>query len=660
MLVAMRKHTKVVFWIIIILLVPAFAVFYVPRVFRATGHDVKYGSIYGKTISVRHFYEARDAEYRALSDFYFALVALAYRKPQYDFLRARRDVYLAQLAAIEGFRGEMLTLDEAREQIKRRFTDRQTGEYDEAAYKKRLREVGMTDEEYVAEVRDNMKIERYQVLPALMGQDEWGQRRQRDMTWMRLMLSHEAERLGIPVTDEEVLDYLTLICPGENGTIDEERYAERLRDVHKARASYEQEIRTTIRIAKLQRMVLDSVKAPEPTVTERFNEQYRTFKLAYHLEPYGPLMEPAALRDDEVLAFYVRNRGWNEELQIEPRVAVLYVLVETKAFEPEAQVEDKQVRDYYEAHRQAFTDADGVALPYEMCEKQVRATVVKQEAEKLARGEASRVFLVNSPVRLIQEAAKRGYPVHSTPLFGKEGRMDDVIADDEEDFRDAAFALQPGEVSAHAVKVKQGWCVLSATRVTPAPQGVKHRPFSEVAAVARTEAARERARDLAREVSDGLFERVEKLMSDEQIGFLDACDRLDIGVTQTGFLGKEAKEVPGLEEAHGLLTRAALPEDRIEYLLTASDRPAKIFYVLDVEEGALFFNVLERRDPDASVRAQKEPEFAKDVVRRSLQGVAYDEWQRALLAVAKIRDLAEEQRQAAQQRQQTAGGGLGQ
>ena len=661
MLIALRKHTKVVFWIIIILIVPAFVVFYVPRAFRATGHDAKYGSLFGKTVTMRGFYGARDAEYRALTDFIIALRGLDYRKPQYDFMRARRDVYLAQIA--KGFRREMVSLEQIRERLRQQYTDRETGEYDEAAYKRHLREIGMTDEAYVAEVRDNVKVEYQRVRPVLMGEDESGWQAQRAVTWMRLMLAHEAERLGIPVTDEEVLDYLALICPGENGAIDEELYAQRLRDARQARASYEREIRTTIRIAKLQRMILDSVKAPGQEVTERFNEEYRTYKLAYHLEPCEPLMEPAALREDEVLAFYVKNRGWNEELKVKPRVAVLYVLVETKAFESKVQVEDKQVRDYHEAHREAFTDADGVPLPYEMCEKQVRATVVEHEAEKLARAEASRLFLVHSPVRLIQEATRRGYRVHHTPLFGQEGEIDGVITDDEESFREIAFALEPGQVSTRAVKVKQGWCVLSPTRVAPAPQGVKHRPFSEVADAARTEAARDRARDLAREVSEGLFERIEQLMSDEQIGFLDACDRLGLDVTESGFLGKDDKEIPGIEEAQGLIVRGSYPEEEVEYLLTKTKTPAKLFYVLDVEEGTLFFNVLERRDPDPNLRAKEEPKFADEVVLRSLQGVAYEEWLRAVYLRAGIVDLAEEQRQAQEQRQQqqerTGGGGLG-
>lgn len=679
MLIAMRKHTKAIFWIILILIIPAFVVLYLPRQFRRPGRSLRYGSMFGKTVKLKDFGRARDAELRALSDFFRALGTMDYRKPQYDFLRVRRDLALMSFAAYEErlrqreamlalYTGraprpvDLVPLERARELLKQGFTDRETNEYNEAAYRERLRKVGMTDEEYVAEYRDNLSVFD-QVLPVLRGEGERGWDLQRLATWQRLVLAHEADRLGIPVSDEEVVNYLYLICPGEDGTIDEERYAARLRWAGQPRAAYEREIRATIRIAKLQWMILGSVKAPEQDVTDRFTKRYTTFKLAYHLEPYEPLMEPEALRDDEVLAFYVKNRGdpfYADGFRIAPRVAVMYVLVEAKAFDSKVEVPDDELRAYYETHRDAFADADGVPLPYEMCAKAVRAAVVEahypREAEKLARAEASRLFSVSSPVRLIQEAAKRGYEVQHTPLFGEEGEIDGLIGEDEELFRDTALGLEAGEVS-RLVAVKQGWCVLSPTQVVP-DASARQRPRDEVLRVARIEAARDRASKLAREVAIGLFEQVKELMDEEGIGFLEACGRLGLEVTETGFLGRDDEELPGLENGRDLIGRASMGE-RVDELIAEGLVNTRDAYVRDlVDEGTVFFSVLETRAPDASVQAKKGPGFAGEVVLRSLQSEAYGEWLQALVAKAAIVDEQEEQRQAEQERLRTQEGRL--
>jgi hypothetical protein len=651
MLGAFRKHTKVFFWIIILLLVPSLGVLYwVPRALERTGPGSKYGEMFGRTVTMDEFREALSAELDALGDFGRALETMAYRKPQYDFLRARRDVLLA-LAG----QSQVLSSEQAREALRQYFTDPETDQYDAAAYQRRLRETGLSDEAYLADFADDLKLRYGFVYPALRPEDEQGLQRQRLVMWQRLVLAYEAQRLGIPVSDDEVLNYLTLICPGEGGTVDQEAYSERLRERGMNRAEFERMLRTTIRIAKLQRMILGSVKVPQAQVKAFFDQRYQTYKLAYHFEPAESLMQPEALRDDEVLAFYVGHRTL-EAFQIKPEVAVMYVLVEAKAFYPQVNVPDTELQAYYEAHQQEFAAEDGTTPPYAECAEPVRAAVraavVKanhaREADRLARTEASRLFQVTSPVLLIQEAAKHGYEVHQTPLFGQEGPIDGIIGEDEKTFRNTAFGLKLGTVS-RLIKVAQGWCVLEPTQKVPDIRRTK--PFSEVVELARTEAARAQARWLAYQVSLDLFDRVEKTKKDEGIGFVQACSRLGIDVTETDPLGMDDEEVPGLGDRGELVYQAAMAERS----LADGHSPAEV-YVVSLEKGTAFFNVLETLPPGARVWAEKGPQFT-DQVLRSLRAEAYGEWFEELWTKAEIRDFNEQSRRAAQAAQQGQAGG---
>ncbi len=673
MLGAFRKHTKIIFWAIIIILVPAFAVLYVPRALQPTGERARQGTVFGQGVTRGTFRQALTAEVGAANDFSIALETFAYRKPQYDFLRVRRELALAAIAQHEAmlrqrerlyallYTGErprpveIVSVEVARESLKARFTDPETGEYDEAAYAERRRALGMTDEEYLAEFRDNLKVLWAEVWPLLRAEDQavrW--QYQRRATWRRLILAHEARRLGIPVSDEDVRNYLYLLFPGDDGTIDQERYTARLRASELDRGAFEREVRTTIRIATLQRMVLNAVKAPAQDVTERFDQRYTTYTIAYHFEPYEALMEPDTLRDDEVLDFYMTSRGWLEDYHIAPKVAVMYVLVETKSAYPKVEVPDETLTAYYEAHTEAFAAEDGTPRPYEECADEVRAAVIEadrdllREADKLARADASRMFSVATPVRLIQQAARCGYEVHHTPLFDEEGEIDGNIAADEEAFREAVFEPRPGTVSRMApgdvsgpIKVKQGWCVLSPTYTAPDIE-TRHRPLDEALAVARTELARERARRVAHELAAGLFEEVEEVMTGEEIGFLDACSKLHIGVTQAGPFDAQAEELPGLEDAARVIFRASKAEE----MLADGFRQPKDVYLVLLEQGSVFFNVLDTQGPDAHARAEQGPPFTEQVLR-SLRGESYAEWFQELEARAAVDDYAEALRQEA-------------
>jgi len=662
MLVAFRKHTKLIFWIILVLIIPAFVLLYIPQAFKRTGGQIKYGTMFDRTITLDEFQKAYNAEYTALGDFLRGLDSMDYLKPQYAFLRVQRELFLAaverqELDLVERMRmyamytgqappsAERVSLEDAREILRLRFTDPETDKYDETAYKTRLKELGISDERYVAEFHENEKIRRsMERLPL-----EY-------YTWQRLMLAHEAERLNIPVSDQEVLNYLYLAAPGEGGTIDQERYNARLAHLRQSRREYEDDVRTTIRVAKLTQMVFDSARPPAREVADSFTKRYTTYKIAYHLEPHEPLMEPDALREDEVLSFFVNNLGNFEEFQVTPKVAVMYVLVESKGFYPEVEIPEAALTDYYKAHADEFAADDGTVPTFDECAAAVRAAVIAakpeylRETERLARAEAARKFLVATPVRLIQEATKRGQELHQTSLFGKEGVIDAVIAEDEEAFREAALGLKAGQVS-ELVKVKQGWCVLAATQTVPDFEG-RQRPFDEVADVARVEAARAQARRLARTISSELYDQVNELIETEQIGFVDACSRLGLDVNETEFLSPDDGAIPGLEKGRNLVYRASVASEWI-----ADGMPAEHARQLAMDEGSAFFNVLETKTPEAGTATESGRQL-RDKMLRSHHWNAYQEWLRASFEKANI--VPAKQPTAPQPEQQNTGTGAAQ
>ena len=670
MLVAMRKHTKMVFWIIIILIVPAFIVFYVPSYFQRSGPSRTYGSMFGKTVVTDTFAKAYQAEARLLRDLIEALPRTAYRLPQNRVLGTMREALLSETGSEVNVAAEWRERPYLREHLEHAFTDPETGRYDKATYAKRCRELGMSDAQYLDAFKNDFLL-LIPILDRLFDPADAGaQEYMRRFAWRRLVLAHEAERLRIPVSDQDVINYLYFLFPGDGGRFDDEKYGDMLRALRMSRLDYENELRTSIQIATLLRTVLDSAKAPPGEAEEQFNDLYRTFKLAYHLEPNAPYADPKALREDEVLAWYVSNCADADGLKIEPRVAVLYVLIEGKDFEGDVKVEEQDLTAYYEAHRDEFTDASGKTLPYEACQDAVRAAVVGRKAMAQANDEAASLFAVTrTSERLIEvveqanahadaggqdgEPPAHRYELRYTPLFGEKGPIDGTIAEDEESFRSVAFALDLGDVSPSPVRVAQGWCVLTPTRIEPdrTPGAKGFQPFYMARGEARRGAAIDKVKPEILEASREQYTEVRRLMDEEGLGFVAACERQGLALTTTGFLGIEDEEVPGLKDGRPIVLLAAQNREARKAIEEGLLTPEQV-YVYDIDEGTVTYDIVESREPSAEFRAREMPWFAERAARRGYVGEVYREWIEALEARAAIVDLPEQDRQRRLQEQQ--------
>ncbi|MBN1917354.1 MAG: SurA N-terminal domain-containing protein [Verrucomicrobia bacterium] len=669
MLVAMRKHTKVVFWIIIILIVPAFVVFYVPQYFQHREQQQHYGSMFGRTVTTDQFGDAYWAEWYLMNELLRALPGMDYRRPQNRVLATVRESLLAEFGAGFDPATDWQERSMSRQVLERTFTDRATGRYDKDAYDRRRRELGMTDEEYLHALKDDYWLRTR--LPGVLEPDDRNPSEfMRLRTWRRLVLAHEAERLRIPVDDQDVINYLYFLYPGDDGRLDEDHYQAVLRQMRRKRTDYEDELRTNIRITMLLRTVLDSAKIPPGEADEAFNDVFRRFKLAYSLEPTEPYADPKALRDDEVLAWYAQNRKTAEGLRIAPRRAALYVLVEGKDFEAEVEVEEPDLKDYYEAHQTEFADASGTVPPYEACRDAVCAAVVQRKALALAADKATDLFtVVRSSERLIEAVeqinaapgAAHQYVLRTTPLFGVEGPIDETIGEDEEDFRQAAFSLDLGEVSPGPVRVDQGWCVLAPLRIEPdeTPDATLFYPFHMVRGEARRGAAIATVGPAILEAARDTYKELRRLMDEEGLGFIAACERQDITLTTTGFLGINDEKVVGLDDSRQLILRAARSREFSKRITEGSLEPEDL-YVYQVDKGVVFFHILEEREPNAQVRAREMPWFTEQAARRDYVREVFREWVSALEARAAIVDLYEQARQEdlLKRQQQAQGGGV--
>ena len=144
----------------------------------------------------------------------------------------------------------------------------------------------------------------------------------------------------------------------------------------------------------------------------------------------------------------------------------------------------------------------------------------------------------------------------------------------------------------------------------------------------------------------------QKLIEEEGTDFVEACSRLGLDLAETDFLARDDEEIAGLEDGQYLIRRAFVAE---QLLASEMYQPEKV-YLVDMETGTVFFNVLETRLPDEAVWADEGRRF-RDKTLRPLRHEAYTEWYQQLEAKSTYVDHEENRRQDRLQAERARAGG---
>lgn len=247
----------------------------------------------------------------------------------------------------------------------------------------------------------------------------------------RAILAREAEQMGLLVTDAEVRDYLRSI-PGaadESGRIDENvitTYAER---EYGTLSRYETFLRDDLLAQKASRMLRESVSVSDAEVRQVLNYRQEEVEIAYVAFDPVALAAESEIADADVDAFLDEN---------DERVRALYDGRQGEFDQPE------QIRARHILIRiPAGEDSDALA---------------KAQAEQAL----ARIHEGESFEAVAEElSADPGSRTRGGDLgFFPRGRM-------VKPFEDAAFALEPGELS-EPVKTVHGWHVIQTEEKRPA------------------------------------------------------------------------------------------------------------------------------------------------------------------------------------------------
>jgi len=364
------------------------------------------------------------------------------------------------------------------------------------------------------------------------------------------LLEHEAARLGITPTADEVLVAITQMPElQQNGQFDRDRLRAFL-EAERDRGEFENDMRRQLLYQRLQSIASDGIQISDAELEERYKLDHERVRLAFVRIPASELEEGITLTDED-LARYHQEQG--ERYRVPTRVRAHYVAYRAADLAPSIQLTDKDVAAWYEANGdQRF------AIPERIHARQIvvkTAADAPEAARAAARKKAEDILAeIRGGGDFASIAKKRSDDKGTAPSGGDLGVLQRGKLSPSLDA--AAWALDAGGVS-ELVETPEGFVIVKVDERLDA--GV--RPLDEVRAeveqALKTERAFEQARVEAeadrREVVDGksLADAVAPRKVEETAPFIEGAPVTGIGripeFTETAF-GLADGEVSDLVE----------------------------------------------------------------------------------------------------------------
>jgi peptidyl-prolyl cis-trans isomerase D len=348
----------------------------------------------------------------------------------------------------------------------------------------------------------------------------------------------EAGRQGITASDAEVrARILSLPAFQENGNfIGDQRYRQilEMQSPPIRPNEFEEEVRRSIVVEKLQGALTDWIMVSDAEVDEEFNRRNEKVKLAVVAFAADKFKDSVTVSDEEIAKHFEANK---EQYRIPEKRKIKYALIDSEAIRKGITITPEDVQRYYDDNKAQYAQPERVQASHILLKTEGKddAAVRKQAEEILAKVKAGGDFAALAK----QYSEDEGSGAKGGDLgFFERGAM---VAE----FDEVAFKLQPGETS-DLVKTQFGYHIIRVIAKQPASTSTAEQVRPQIEDTLKFQRANEQMERIASELAG-------KVTKPEE---LDTVARArGLTVAESGFFGSQ-EPIPGLGVAPAVVSRA--------------------------------------------------------------------------------------------------------
>lgn len=375
--------------------------------------------------------------------------------------------------------------------------------------------------------------------------------------WDRITLLREAKKRGITVTDKEVINEIKQYPFFQaKGQFDDKIYELMLKNVfHLEARNFEEQIRGTLVIAKLINSSLGKVEIPDEELKKLYAEHNDKVKISYLLFEPKSFTQEVKIEDKEVSDYYQEHKN---DFKKDEQVKVNYIPITYAEMEAKVNVTEETIKSYYDEHLKDYTlPPEVVQPPVEKKEQeakeaeklkyrpllevseQIKKRIQATQSMDLARDIAKKISseLLDTP-DLEKVAKDHSLAVSESNFFTKQESIPDIGWSLK--FNEEAFALKPGEIS-NVVTTAKG-CYLLQLKDTKKPYT---QTLDEVKSKINDILLKDQSKRLAKNKAEVELLTIQKMISQPNSKLEDICNNLSLALNQTQPFSRQ-DYVPGI------------------------------------------------------------------------------------------------------------------
>ena len=416
------------------------------------------------------------------------------------------------------------------------------------------------------------------------------------------LLVQKAEDFNINIGKDEVVASIAAVDAFQvDGSFNKDRYIEVLNYQRITPKVFEQMQRRQMLVNRVRSYLFSQVEVTDADVVEAFRRINEKANLAYIKFAPQDFLSKAKVEPEAVKRYYNDNK---EHYRVPEQVGLEYAEISAASVRDQVKPSEEELKRYYERHLDQFAIEEKVRASHVLI-KVVETDEPQLIQEKRERAEALRDRVENEDFsKLVQQYSE---DKESSVNGGDLGYFSRNTFD--QSFEDAAFALQPGEVSG-IVRSSKGYHIIKVTdHIEPGYKPLDQVRSQVVAGFTQDESIR-----LAYEKAIDAYN-----MNRKQGGIVGAAQQLGLPVLKTGLFSR-GQSIEGIGDVADLADKAfsagegemIKPVRVRESVFIAQVATKKPSYIPELEQV--------HAEVEKSVRLQAATELARTEASAALQG----------------------------------------